>query len=105
MEHSTEMVGALQKIMTCFADAAENYVKEACYRHAETCVAHARLVALQVNSLLFVFRIISHALIARVALKSSTRVFAVSPCKVCATRVTLIMPPVSDLTESASPSA
>lgn len=51
MEHNTEMVGALQKIMTCFADAAENYVKESCYRHAETCVAQARLVALQIQLL------------------------------------------------------
>ncbi|XP_071954480.1 spatacsin-like isoform X2 [Antedon mediterranea] len=51
METNIELQNCLQEILQGLTEAAQNYAKENCLRHAEYCTCQARLVALQLHLL------------------------------------------------------
>ncbi|XP_033120551.1 spatacsin-like [Anneissia japonica] len=59
METNIELQNCLQEILQGLTEAAQNYAKENCLRHAEHCICQARLVALQLHLLSSDMRVIN----------------------------------------------
>ncbi|XP_071844305.1 spatacsin-like isoform X3 [Apostichopus japonicus] len=59
MDTNLEVQNSLEEILQDFKNAAQNYAKADCLRHAERCVQQARLVALQLHLLSHGIRVIS----------------------------------------------